>query len=107
MTSSELRDALQSVVDPELGFSIVELGLVYEATWQEETKTAHVRMTLTTPTCPKQDELMQAITTALKTKWPAIQNVQIAFTFDPPWSPEKASDDLKQQFALLGIPLTR
>lgn len=97
--------ALQLVQDPELGFSITDLGLVYAV----EVTTPHqltITMTLTSPLCPLQAHFQQAIGAAIEpllnqTPW------QLEFTFTPPWSLALAQPAVQEHFALLGIPLSR
>lgn len=97
--------ALRTVQDPELGFNIVELGLVYDVQMQPDGKIG-ITMTLTTPTCPLQDHFQTTISQALA---PIVTERQwrLEFTFTPPWSLAKADLAIQQHFALLGIPLSR
>jgi metal-sulfur cluster biosynthetic enzyme len=100
-----LLSALRTIIDPELQLSIVELGLVYDHQFDPATKTAQVLMTLTTPTCPLQEHFREQITHEVM-KVPGIDQVEVTFTFTPRWSAHKASDSVKQHFALLGIPIS-
>jgi metal-sulfur cluster biosynthetic enzyme len=104
--SSALRELLRPIQDPELGFSIVDLGLVRDIQHDTARQTVRIVMTLTTPFCPLQDQLKKAISEALIGQ-PGISSVEIDLTFTPPWSAQQATKELQQQFALLGIPLTR
>lgn len=106
MGQAELLQQLEAVLDPELGLSVVGLGLIYEATFDEPTATAHVLMTLSSPTCPLTDVFKADIAKRLK-EIAAVKQVELSFTFTPPWSPEKASPEVKEQLALMGLPLTR
>ncbi|MEX1997974.1 MAG: metal-sulfur cluster assembly factor [Candidatus Andersenbacteria bacterium] len=101
LTSEQLRAALRTVLDPELGFSIVDLGLVYALDY-DGAGNVHILLTLTTPTCPLQDHFRQAITTALQSL-PQVHNVAIDFTFTPRWNLEKATAQVREGLALLGI----
>lgn len=103
---AELVRQLEAVLDPELGLSVVGLGLIYEATFDEMTGTARVLMTLSSPTCPLTD-VFKADIAARLTEITAVKEVELTFTFTPPWSPEKASTEVKEQLALMGLPLTR
>ena len=51
-SEEEVRQALKSVYDPEIGISIIDLGLVYGITVDEDTSNVVIDMTLTTPACP-------------------------------------------------------
>lgn len=78
--------ALESVFDPELGMSVVELGLVYEVAVRD--RTVHVTMTLTTPGCPIHDVMPGWVRNAIL-RVPGVERVHVELTFDPPWSPER------------------
>ncbi len=82
-------ERLSTVIDPELGIDIVNLGLVYEATLQEDGK-LNVVMTLTTPMCPLVDHIVDDIHFAFE-EVPHVKEVDTEITFDPPWSLEKLS----------------
>jgi metal-sulfur cluster biosynthetic enzyme len=92
----ELLAALRTVVDPELGLNIVDLGLVYDA--RIDDGRAVVRLTTTTPACPIGAYLVDEIRWALL-RLDGVVDVEIELTHDPPWSPERMSDEAK---ALLG-----
>jgi metal-sulfur cluster biosynthetic enzyme len=91
------RSALATVEDPELGLDIVSLGLVYAV----ERDGDHVRVmhTLTSMGCPLGPVIERDIADALGAV-DGIASVEVELVFDPPWSPEKMSDDAK---FLLGV----
>lgn len=97
---------LRGIVDPELSFSIVDLGLVYAVGVNDGQRSVGVTMTFTSPMCPLQDYFRKEIVARLVDQL-SVRHVQVRFTFSPPWSPEKARVELQEHFALLGIPLTR
>ena len=91
----EITEALQNVIDPELGLDFVELGLVYDVNVTEGD--VHITYTLTTPGCPigpQVEEQMREFVGEVE----GVDEVTPELTFQPPWSPEKMSDDAK--FAL-------
>lgn len=95
---SLLWDEVKNVYDPDVGFSIVDLGLVYEI-WVDNGK-AYVLMTLTSLGCPAGPYLEHQVKEACK-KVPGITDVEVQFTFDPPWDPRvMASEEIKM---LLGL----
>lgn len=101
LTANTVRDALTSVLDPELGYSIVELGLVYDIHVAENGDVV-MTYTLTSPACPMAETIqkdMRAAVTVLE----SVGTITATLTFNPPWGPEKASDELKREFALMGI----
>ncbi|HEX9775798.1 MAG TPA: metal-sulfur cluster assembly factor [Actinomycetota bacterium] len=92
ITSEQVFEALKVVVDPELGINIVDLGLVYDV--QVEDEAVKVTYTLTTMGCPVGpliEQQMQQVLTTL----PGITIVEPALTFQPPWSPERMSEDAR------------
>lgn len=95
----ELIDRLRSVIDPELGVGIVDLGLVYDATMADGV--VHVRMTTTTPACPIGSYLTDSIRRALF-DLDGVLDVDVELTYDPRWSPEMMSDEAKVQLGWAG-----
>lgn len=84
---------LRTVYDPELGLDVVNLGLIYEL--KVEPPRAYVRMTLTTPGCPLHDSMGDAVRQALG-RLPGIEEVEVELTFEPPWTPERLSEEAKR-----------
>ena len=82
------------VIDPELGVNIVDLGLVYRA--EVVDGVAHVLMTTTTPACPIGSFLSDQVRWALLGV-DGIHEVEIELTHEPPWSPNRMSDEAKVQ----------
>ena len=83
---TDVKDALRAVLDPELGMSVVELGLVYGV---EVTGGAvGITMTLTAPGCPIHDVMAEWVRAAVL-KVPGVERVEVALTFDPPWTPDR------------------
>lgn len=101
---SVVQEALRTVVDPELGINIADLGLIYDVA--ASGGGIAVTMTLTSPTCPLQAYFVDKITAALRSVFPDV-TASITFTFTPRWSLERATPAVKQELALRGIPLTR
>jgi metal-sulfur cluster biosynthetic enzyme len=91
-TREDVVEALRQVEDPELGMDIVDLGLMYDVT--VEGAKVHVLFTLTSMGCPVGpmiEQQIEEVTRAL----PGVEEVETELTWDPPWSPEKMSDDAK------------
>lgn len=87
-----LREALRYVVDPELHMNIVDLGLIYEVSLENGFVT--VRMTLTTPGCPYGPYILHEVDSAVKSQ-PGIKDCNIEVVWDPPWSPEKMTEEAR------------
>ncbi len=91
------RAALSTVEDPELGLDIVSLGLVYAV--ERDGNHVHVVHTLTSMGCPLGPVIERDIAEALAGV-DGVSSVGVELVFDPPWTPEKMSDDAK---FLLGV----
>lgn len=94
---TELLDALRQVIDPELMINIVDLGLVYDVS-QEEGK-VHVEMTLTSPSCPAGPQILQQSKMALE-QLEEVETAEIKLVMSPPWSPERMTDDARDQLGI-------
>ena len=81
--------ALESVIDPELGIDIVNLGLIYEVDF-EQTGNTVIKMTLTTMGCPLADILTDNIQSALS-EIPEVTNVEVKLVWYPAWTTDKMS----------------
>jgi metal-sulfur cluster biosynthetic enzyme len=91
-TKDEVVDALRAVEDPELGMDIVELGLLYDV--EVEGPKVKVIHTLTSMGCPVGPMIQQSID-EMATAVPGVEEVEVELTWDPPWTPDKMSDDAK------------
>jgi metal-sulfur cluster biosynthetic enzyme len=91
-SNEEVVEALRQVEDPELGMDIVELGLFYGA--EIEGPKVHVTYTLTSMGCPAGPLIQEDIERVLQ-EIPGVGEVQSELTFDPPWTPDRMSDDAK------------
>jgi radical SAM protein len=78
--------ALRTVFDPELGVSVVDLGLVYGI--EIDNGQVAITMTLTTPGCPIHDVMPEWVREAIM-KVPGVTHARVILTFDPPWTPER------------------
>ncbi len=91
-TRDDVIEALRAVEDPELGMDIVELGLLYDVEVQEPR--VKVLYSLTSMGCPAGPLIQQSIEEVVQSI-PGIEDVDTELTWDPPWTPEKMSDDAK------------
>ena len=92
VTKDDVTEALRGVEDPELGMDIVELGLLYDVA--VDGSNVHVTYSLTSMGCPVGPMIEQQITETVA-EMDGVENVESELTWDPPWSPEKMSDDAK------------
>lgn len=95
MTTDPIRRALASVVDPELGVNIVDLGLVYRADWTPDG--IDVAITMTTPTCPLGEMMVSEAEEVLRRRFPDAKRVTVELVWDPPWSAERMNDEARRQ----------
>jgi len=92
VTGEQVTAALQNVLDPELGMSVVDLGLIYGV----DVDGGHVRvtMTLTAPGCPIHDAMSEWVRRAVL-DIPGATDAEVTITFDPPWTPDRISPRLQ------------
>lgn len=90
--------ALRSIYDPELPVNIYDLGLIYKLDIQGQD--VAVKMTLTTPNCPVADSMPAQVESVLK-RIEGVGKVSVQLTWDPPWSMDKLSDEVKLSLGLL------
>ena len=90
-----VRESLKTVIDPELGYNIVDLGLVYDITVQG----SHiaVMMTMTTPGCPAAGFIESGVHRCLENLL-GVQSLEVQVVWNPPWGPEMMSPDAKAFF---------
>jgi metal-sulfur cluster biosynthetic enzyme len=86
VSEADVMAALATVYDPEVGMSIVDMGLVYGV--RIEGGHVAVTMTLTVPGCPIHDVMPQWVRTAVA-QVPGVEQVDVALTFAPPWTPDR------------------
>ena len=89
----KLVSALKTVYDPEIPVDIYELGLIYKVDVADN-KDVAVDMTLTAPGCPVAGEMPGMVKDALQGV-EGIGEVTVNMTFDPPWTPERMSEEAK------------
>ena len=91
--TTKLVTALKTVFDPEIPVDIYELGLIYKVDVADN-KDVTVDMTLTAPNCPVAAEMPLNVKAALEMV-DSIGEVTVNMTFDPPWTPERMSEEAK------------
>jgi metal-sulfur cluster biosynthetic enzyme len=85
---ADVRAACASVNDPEFGLSIEDLGLIYDVTLTG--RAVAVAMTLTTPSCPAGDVIVDGIRAAIAAV-PGVESVEVRLVWDPQWTPDMVS----------------
>jgi len=98
-TVEQVLEALKNCYDPEIPVNIVDLGLVYDVKIVDD-KTVYIKMTLTAPGCPVGAFVVEQVREAVTTLVEGVERVDVDLVFDPPWTPDRMSDEAK---ALLGF----
>jgi len=93
----EIYEALRQVIDPEVGFDVVSLGLIRNI--KVENGKVHIVMTLSSPQCPISDVILGWVKESVMNV-NGVQDVDIELTFNPPWSIEMASEDIKKALGI-------
>lgn len=99
-TEEAMRQALKAVMDPEIGINVVDLGLIYDITKEDGKVT--VEMTLTSMGCPL-TELIHSQATMVLAPLPGVEEVDVQFTFSPPWSTDMIADEAKDELRAMGF----
>ena len=92
----EIYEALNNVIDPELGLGFVDLGLIYELD-VDESGAVEIVYTLTSPACPI-SEMVEDMMRDKVEEVEGVKNIKATLTFDPPWNVDLMSDDAKFSF---------
>lgn len=102
ITEDHVREQLKQVIDPELFVNIVDLGLIYVVDIQpgdEEKPNVAVEMTMTSPMCPAGPQLVansRQVIEAIE----GVGTVDIKVVMDPPWTPDKMTEEARDQLGI-------
>lgn len=102
VTEDAVREALKVVLDPELFINIVDLGLVYVVTIQEneeQQSEVAIEMTFTSPMCPSGPHMVAQAKQAVM-QLPGVAAVNIKVVMSPPWSPDCMTDEARDQLGI-------
>lgn len=109
MDQEELREAvieeLKKVYDPEFPVNLYDMGLFYNIEFgkgKEDQVTCQLIMTLTSPSCPVSDHLLNRVYEVVS-YLPQIDEVYVELTFDPPWTPDMMSQEAKDHLIMNNI----
>jgi metal-sulfur cluster biosynthetic enzyme len=92
VSKESVVEALRAVEDPELGMDIVDLGLLYDVEVEgPKVKVIHSLTSMGCPAGPMIQEDIQNVASSVE----GVEEVEIELTWDPPWTPERMSDDAK------------
>ena len=98
LLEAEIVEAIRTVYDPEIPVNVYDLGLIYGIDVKDDRST-HVLMTLTSPACPVAGILPGEVETMVRSV-PGIGDVQVELTWDPPFTIERMSDDVRLMLGL-------
>ncbi|MEZ0245591.1 MAG: metal-sulfur cluster assembly factor [Methylophilaceae bacterium] len=87
-----VREALQKVIDPEIGESIVDVGLIYGIELQDDA--ISIRMTMTSPACPMGEMILDEVHAELVHAFPEAE-IDIEMVWEPVWNPDMISPEAK------------
>ncbi len=94
ITKEKVFEAISTVIDPEVGFNLVEMGLIYDAKVDEECH-VHVIMTLSTQGCPLHQMIVQWVKEAVE-KLEGVGEVEVEIVWEPAWNISMADDNVKK-----------
>ena len=108
LTENNVYECLKTVIDPELSQNIVELGLIYgvkvcsAAEAKSQGKKLKITMTLTSPGCPLAGVIEGLIRDSLEMldDFDPEQDLNLVLTFDPPWTAEMMSEEIRLELGL-------
>jgi len=95
----EVIDAMNEIIDPEIGVNIVDLGLVY-GLQESEDGALLINMTLTSAGCPLTDVIEEQTAEALDG---VVEAFRINWVWMPPWGPEKITEDGREMMRSIGF----
>jgi metal-sulfur cluster biosynthetic enzyme len=94
LTKEKIYEAVSTVIDPEVGFNLVEMGLIYDADWTDEGDVI-VTMTLSTRACPLHQMIVQWVKDAVE-HLDGVRNCDINLVWEPAWNITMADERVKQ-----------
>ena len=95
----EIISQIQTVFDPEIPVNIWDMGMIYDISIDTDMN-VKILMTVTAPNCPVADTLPAEVKTAVE-RISNLKSVWVELTFDPPWTPDKLTDEAKLELGLL------
>jgi metal-sulfur cluster biosynthetic enzyme len=99
VTKEDVYKAISTVIDPEVGFNLVAMGLIYDAIIEDNGKKVKVVMTLSTRACPLHQMIVQWVEEAVLREIPEVDFVDVELVWEPAWNISMASDEVKRQLS--------
>jgi len=97
--TTDVINQIKTVYDPEIPVDIYELGLIYKVELEDD-RLLKVEMTLTAPGCPVAGEMPMWVQEACEVI-AGVRRVEVSMTFDPPWTPDRMSEEAKLELNML------
>lgn len=94
VTTKQVLDSLKECMDPEIPINIVDMGLIYGIDVKDDNK-VDIKMTMTTRGCPLHDTLVSDVKRYVN-KVPGVADVNVEIVWEPPWTPERMSEEGKK-----------
>jgi metal-sulfur cluster biosynthetic enzyme len=94
VTAKQVLESLKQCMDPEIPINVVDMGLIYGVNVSDDNK-VDVKMTMTTRGCPLHDTLVNDVKRYVN-KVSGVSSVNVEIVWDPPWTPEKMSEEGKK-----------
>jgi len=94
ITKIEVYEAISTVIDPEVGFNVVEMGLIYDAQISEDNH-VNVTMTLSTRGCPLHQAMMEWVRESVE-RLESVHGCDVEVVWEPEWNISMANDNVKQ-----------
>lgn len=85
LLADDILDVLATIIDPELGMNIVDLGLIYDVELQNNG--VSILMTMTTPACPVASYLVEQVNLVVRRQFPTLPTVEVQLVWEPAWNP--------------------
>lgn len=95
----DIYEKLRTVFDPEIPVNIVELGLIYSVTINDDGY-VNLSMTLTAPACPVAGEIIREVDEKIR-EVEGVTDANVMLTFDPPWTRDRMSEEAKLELGFL------
>jgi len=99
-SKEEIFKAVSTVIDPEVGFNLVEMGLIYDASCNEKMEVI-VTMTLSTKACPLHQLIVQWVEKAVLKELPKVELASVELVWEPAWNISMAQEHVKEKLGAL------
>ncbi len=99
ITKEDVYNELRKIIDPEVGFNLVDMGLIYDVEVDDDCN-VKITMTLSTKACPMHQMILQWVEDAPK-RLEGVKNVEVNLVWEPEWNISMAADNVKKELGAL------